>query len=171
MKRLIFLLGIPASGKSRFIDSYVFNSSYNIVCPDYLRKQLTGNISNQDSNKQVWQKAKILIVKHLSEGNNVILDATNVQSHLRQQIINYVKNDVDGVNLVAIIFNVDPKIAKERIKKDIQSGKDRANVPEHVIDNMYTDFINGYEDIFKQFDKVYEFDESEKHQLDLKQLK
>lgn len=40
----------------------------------------------------------------------------------------------------AKVFDVDPEITKQRIKKDIESGVDRSNVPDHAIDRQYKSF-------------------------------
>ena len=58
------------------------------------------------------------------------------------------------IKTVAIVFHVDPEVAKKRIAKDIEARKDRSDVPEYIVDNMYAQFRSGYSRIEQQFDKV-----------------
>jgi hypothetical protein len=45
-------------------------------------------------------------------------------------------------NAYAKIFDIDPEIAKQRVRNDINTGVDRSNVPNEVIDRQYQTFIN-----------------------------
>jgi len=131
---LIFTVGIPGSGKSFWIKS---QSGHVIVSPDTIRKELTGDISDQSKNAQVWAIAKRKVSEALEEGKNVILDATNLISFYRKQFL-------DGLpehELKAKVFEISPDIAKKRIRKDIEEGKfERPDVPVEVIDEMYEQF-------------------------------
>jgi predicted kinase len=133
---LILTIGIPGSGKSRWINEINKDNKYIIVEPDAIRKEMTGNVSDQSKNGAVWDVAKKRVVANLRQKHSVILDATNVNSKNRKQFI----QGLPACNLKAKIFHVDPSVSKERIRKDIASGKDRSNVPDDVIDRMYMSF-------------------------------
>lgn len=135
---LIMLIGIPGSGKSTWISKYNINNKYIVVSPDEIRKEITGSISNQSQNANVWFITKERVVKELSNGRNVILDSTMTDPVRRKEFI----SDLPDVNLKAKVFYIDPEISKERIRKDVESGKDRANVPPEIIDKMYGELMS-----------------------------
>lgn len=139
LPRLILLVGIPGSGKSTWLSvNHILDSRlFRIVCPDKIRKELYGDITDQSHNIEVWETAKARTINCLNDGINVILDATNVATSNRLSFI-------QGLPLCrkqAVLFKADPDQCWERIKKDIDSGKDRSNVPEQVIYRMYGEFL------------------------------
>jgi len=133
---LIMTVGITGAGKSRWIQSLP-KDEYVIVSPDDIRQELTGNMSDQTQNGKVWFLTKQRTVDALNAGKSVILDATNVDRKNRKNFIHGLPSDI---KLKAKIFEVDPEIAKERIRKQIERGENRSNVPPHVTDNMYQKF-------------------------------
>ena len=63
MPSLIELIGVSGSGKSTWIKNN--KSKWNktvVISPDEIRKELTGNISDQSKNKEVFELTKILII-------------------------------------------------------------------------------------------------------------
>jgi len=140
--KLIIPVGISGSGKSMWIKS-MQNSNTIIVSPDKIRKELTGNISDQTKNNEVFALAMKKTADVLNIGKDVIFDATNIKSKNRKSLMDYMKVHVDmPFEGFAKIFSVSPEIAKERIKKDIENGIDRSNVPDWVIDKQYQIFTN-----------------------------
>jgi len=157
---LLMLIGIPGSGKSSWLskqekvlidggtylkiipDRLKMTHDHNIgvlfhvVCPDEIRKRKTGNISDQNMNTVVWQEAKDETIGCLDHGTNVLLDATNVNTFYRNVFIHDLK-----CKLWAKLFSVEPQIAYERIKKALDSGIDRATVPEEVVYKMYGEYL------------------------------
>mgnify|MGYP000849584666 CR=1 FL=1 len=141
--KLILPVGISGSGKSTWIKA---NTDANtvVVSPDDIRRELTGNISDQTKNGQVWALAFQRVADALNNGKNVILDATNVKSEDRKRLMNYMKVHVDKpFEGFAKIFSVDPEVAKQRVRKDIEAGVDRSNVPDWAIDRQYQSFVDG----------------------------
>ena len=133
---LLFCIGIPGSSKSTWAKS---QKGFEIVCPDEIRKELTGTISDQSQNAKVWQIASQRVIEFLKDGKNVILDATNTTTKGRTQFLKNIPNDLI-YQKQAIVFDVSPEDAKKRIKKDLEDGKDRSNVPDDVIDRMHKQF-------------------------------
>jgi len=141
--KLLLPVGISGSGKSTWIKA---NTDANtvVVSPDDIRRELTGNISDQTKNGQVWALAFQRVADTLNAGKNVILDATNVKSEDRKRLMNHMKVHVDKpFEGFAKIFSVDPEIAKQRVRKDIEAGVDRSNVPDWAIDKQYQSFVDG----------------------------
>lgn len=141
-------IGIPGSGKSTWASEQKHTTP--VVCPDYIRKQLTGNVSDQTKNAEVWKIAKERVSSYLEEGRNVILDATNVKMSDRNRFM----RDLPYCYKIAVVFETDPKDAFARIEKDIANGKDRSNVPMDVVARMYNYYIDGKHSIVEEFDEV-----------------
>ena len=131
---LVFTIGIPGSGKSTWIRS---QPGYVVVSPDGIRGEL-GDITDQSKNAQIWTIAKSRVADALKQGRNVILDATNVDSSRRLEFI----RGLPEHTLKAKIFQVDPEVAKQRIKADLENKIQRSNVPDYAVDLMYRDFKN-----------------------------
>jgi len=132
------LIGIPGCGKTTWINKNVNRDQYTIVCPDLIRKELTGTISDLTQDKKVWELAKERVLQYLILSKNVILDATNVNMYYRQ---NFIKG-LPPCQLKAKLFHISSEEAKERVKKDIEKGIDRSHVPDNVVDMMYRQFIS-----------------------------
>lgn len=134
LPNFIMTIGIPGSGKSSWIKSL---NKYIIVSPDSIRKELSGDVSNQDVNNQAWLLAKERVVTALTARQDVILDATNVSTKHRRIFI----KGLPPCNIKAKIFDVEPIVAYGRIANDLRLGVDRSNVPEEVVYRMYGEFL------------------------------
>ena len=139
--KFIIPIGISGSGKSRWIKSLV-DLGYEIISPDDIRRELTGDVSNQSRNKDVFPIAFQRTIKAINDGNSVIFDATNVNSSHRKRMLDYIKQNTElDFDAFAKIFNVDPEICNERIRNDIETGIDRSNVPPNAVNKQYRNFI------------------------------
>lgn len=143
LPEFIMLIGIPGSGKSHFISKYNTNNKYIVVSPDIIRKELTGDISDQSQNAKVWAVTKERVINNLKQGKSVILDATMTNPQNRKDFI----KDLPPAKLKAKVFEIDPEISKERIKKDIETGRERSRVPPEVVDRMYNDLMKSKDSI------------------------
>ena len=142
MKKLILTVGISGSGKSTYIKS-LNKEDYIIVSPDNIRYFITGDISNQDKNKEVWEIVYDTIILALNnDKKNVILDATNLKSKERKKLLNLLKiRVVKEFQPCAKVFNCFPDVAKLRVKNDILNNINRSKVSDEVIDKQYINFI------------------------------
>lgn len=88
-KNLYILIGIPASGKSTYVDNILLKkANIVVVATDEIRKELTGTYKfSLESNKNVFEIAKEKIHKALSQGFDVVFDATNTNKQYRNGII------------------------------------------------------------------------------------
>ena len=151
------LIGIPGSGKSRYLKS-ILKDNISIVCPDDIRIEVTGNISDQSKNREVWETARERIKESISKGLYTILDATNVNTKARRDMLSMIRSEFPGIDTYARIFDADPEISKQRIKKDLENEVVRSKVPDEVIDRMYQQYLEtlnninseGFTEIFKQ---------------------
>ena len=125
MAKLILPIGISGSGKS-----YIYNKDYKDcvqVSPDLIREELTGDISNQTKNKEVFKLAFERVDEYLNKGQDVFFDATNVNKEQRKNFTNRYK-DTD-VEVIYVILPADIDLSWRRIRKDIREGKNRSDVP------------------------------------------
>jgi len=134
---LVLPIGIPGSGKSTWIKEFNKGNKYKIVSPDEIRREMADDISDQSMNAQVFQMAEEATKRFLEGGDSVIYDATNVDTEKRRSLIKQMPKDI---KLKAKIFEIDPEESKRRIRKDIEAGKDRSDVPDHIIDKMQKKF-------------------------------
>ena len=147
-KFFIFLIGISGSGKSfylknRFLSDFPevetllkeknINLSELIVCPDNIRKEVTGNTSDHGKEVVVWSLVGQRLKEKIEKYNYVILDATNLSERGKTS------KGIKAIK-IAIIFPALPGLSKERIANDINEGIDRSHVPEHAIEKQYLKF-------------------------------
>ena len=148
--QFIIPIGISGSGKTRWIKelNLFYNGAFKVISPDEIRKELTGDISNQTHNKKVFEIAIDRTINSLNEGNPVIFDATNIKSKDRKNMLDKIKSDVTNrVIPIAKVFHVTPGEAKLRVCSDITMGVDRSIVYSDVIDRQYKTYINDLDKI------------------------
>jgi predicted kinase len=125
MAKLVLPIGISGSGKS-----YIYNRDYKDcvqVSPDLIREELTGDISNQSKNKEVFKLAFERVDEYLNNGQDVFFDATNVNKSQRKTFTDkYIGTDVE---VVYVILPADIDLSWKRIRADIREKKNRADVP------------------------------------------
>lgn len=134
----LMLIGIPGSGKTTWVKETIKEKKFVVVCPDDIRKEITGSISNLSQDKLVWSLAKRKVSEYLQDEKNVILDATNINYYYRQL---FIKN-LPHCKLMAKIFNLTPELARKRISEDVDKGRDRSKVPDDIINKMFKQFVN-----------------------------
>ena len=125
MAKLILPIGISGSGKS-----YIYNKDYKDcvqVSPDLIREELTGSISNQSKNKEVFKLAFERVDEYLNKGLDVFFDATNVNKSQRKSFTDKYK-DTD-VEVIYVILPADIDLSWKRIRADIRDKKNRSDVP------------------------------------------
>ena len=146
--QVIMLIGISGSGKSTYIHQ---NGLKNVtVCPDDIRKELSGNISDQSMNDKVWKETSKRMLGILAQHGKVVLDATNVNKFLRIKFM----SQFNGHRKVAVVFHTDVEVAKNRVAVDIRDGKDRSNVPANVIERQQKNFERGLKSLDHEFNQI-----------------
>jgi predicted kinase len=89
---------------------------------------------------------KLLTINNLKKGKNVVLDATNIDTIYRTPFVDSVNNEVE-FKKIALVFYVSREEAKQRIRKDIENGIDRANVPFEIIDSQYNRYMDSLKNL------------------------
>lgn len=126
---LYILIGIPCSGKSTYAESLSSKKpEIVVIATDEIRKELTGTYKYfPDSNNSVFSIAKERIDTALSQGFDVIFDATNTNSKYRQGIIRIAKKNKSKA--VAVVFKTPLSVCLKRNKMRTFDRK----VPEDII--------------------------------------
>lgn len=146
---LIILMGIPGSGKSTWRRNFTNKfPQYKVICPDDLRKEITGNVSDISQDAKVWETAYHNLKELLTNKEDVIFDSTACNTRTQKALENIGRNH--NAIILYKIFEIDASTAKERISKDIDSGVDRSKVPMEIVDKMAEGFIKAKERILEE---------------------
>lgn len=127
--KLIVCCGLPASGKGTYAEVVLkAKEQAVIISSDHMRFIMYGDESIQGDSKLVFSKMFKLANKHLSEGTNVILDATNVSRKKRTHMITH---EIKASKYEIYYMNT-------HLEEVIRRNNERErNVPREVIDRMY----------------------------------
>lgn len=157
MGKLIVTIGPPASGKSTWIKNH---PEMVWVSRDEIRNEIVGldkaeregrTVNYFSKENTVYNIFIQAIVKNLSEGKDVIADATHIDKKARDKLFRML--DAKGKiydEAIGIIFLTRPQICIERNR----NRKGWRRVPDHVINDMYHKMIQDYQTIGEHFDKV-----------------
>jgi len=130
---LIVLVGLPGSGKTTWKEKQLWlNPEYSSVCPDDIRQELTGDISDQSKNNEVFSLAFIRTKNHLNTGQSVIFDSTAYSAQNRKALIDIGKST--GALVKAVVLSVPVDLCKKRNAQRLRT------VPADVIDRMNSKF-------------------------------
>lgn len=145
MPNLIIMVGLPGSGKSWHANELVRRGEADeVISSDKIREELLGDENDQSANDEVFKIFYERANKLLSEGKNVVLDATNVTLKSRRRIFAEIK-----VPCIKTCYIIATPI-QECIKQD--SDRERS-VGEEVIRKFEKSFQ--CPQYFEGFDKIY----------------
>lgn len=122
---IIIPIGISGSGKTR-----LYNMRYSdltLVSPDLIRKELTGSISDQRKNKEVFVEVDRRVSDLVKEGKSFFYDATNVNPEFRRKFVEQFRGT--DVKIIYVVLPADMQISYMRIKQDLKNKVDRSKVP------------------------------------------
>lgn len=128
--KIIVPIGISGSGKSRLYKMRY--SELALVSPDLIRKELTGSISDQTKNREVFQRVDRLVEQLVKEKRSFFYDATNVNTEYRKKFTDQFRG-MEDVEIVYVILPADTNVSFKRIKNDLRNKVDRAAVPGYVL--------------------------------------
>lgn len=145
---LIITVGPSGSGKSTYAEHRKTRDNFKVVCPDKIRKEMTGNISDQSKNNEVWIIAYDRLRTYLEHGKDVVFDSTACNINTVNQIMK-IANEFP-VNVMFKLFEIDTDVAYERIQNDLTNGVDRSNTPREIIQKHVDNFQKVKNYIFEQ---------------------
>lgn len=144
---LIVMVGPPGSGKTTLARE--ITQTYNnfaILSPTDIRLEMTGNASDRTMNKEVFIKLFSRANLYLSQGYNVIYDATNCRISHRRRIISATSENCK--KRVCILFNV--SLSECMKNNDAYDNP----IPEKSIENMYITLRQHQPTITEGFDII-----------------
>ena len=129
MKKPVFmaLCGIQACGKSTYAKQYSEECNVKIFSSDEYREKMYGSRRDQERNDKVWAALYKDLREALENGEDCILDATNVTIKSRLKCLEAIKG-VDCVKICSIV-TCDVPTALKRNK----NRKEEEQVPEEAI--------------------------------------
>ena len=131
MAKLIFLIGLPAAGKSSYCESYkTLNPDVVIVSSDAIREEVFGDVNDQSHNQEVFNIVEKRCREALKANKEVILDATNLN---RKRRINFIKV-MPKCEVEAVVFAIPFEVCCER-----NENRERV-VPMSAMERMYKSF-------------------------------
>ena len=126
---IIIPIGISGSGKTR-----LYNMRYSdltLVSPDLIRKELTGSISDQKKNKEVFEEVDRRVEDLVKKGESFFYDATNVNPEFRKKFVEQFRGA--DVKVIYVVLPADMQVSYMRIKEDLKNNVDRSKVPFEVL--------------------------------------
>jgi predicted kinase len=129
--------GISGSGKSRLAQQFT-EEGYPCICPDTIRRELTGDISDQSQNHRVFEIAYKRLSEHLAfeVESNIVFDATNLSERSLKSLRKAIPRDVELIVYI-MMDSSNAELCKRRVMLDIDKGVDRAKVPCNVINQQH----------------------------------
>lgn len=127
MSELIYLVGLPGSGKSYFAEKMLEkHPDYIYLSSDKIRGELYGDETCQDNPSQVFDLMLRRTIQALKSGNTVIYDATNVVRRNRINILKSISR-LKGVDIIKRCYvlweRIDTCIERDS-KRDRKVGAD-----------------------------------------------
>lgn len=148
MPKLIIMVGISGSGKSTFIKHTLLNQYLNacVVSSDAIREEFFGDESIQKDPEKVFQEAYRRVKGFLTEGKDVILDATNLSRKARRNVLNQCR--VRGVEIQRECYVI---LAPPNMAIKNQRSRER-QTPQDVIYRQMSAFF--MPELHEGFDKI-----------------
>lgn len=112
MATLHLLIGIPGSGKTTFVKEFINKNKCVLVSTDKVRSENKGI-----SEDKVWPTVYENIGKNLSNGNDVVFDATSITPKVRDRLKENISTYCNEYEINAYYFPTYYKICIERVNK------------------------------------------------------
>lgn len=153
-QKVVLTSGISGSGKSTFLRNFFKGT---VICPDDIRRELTGNVSDQSRNAEVWELTYKRFREALATGDNVAISAM----FLNEKAVNSVCEEIDKTDsfpVLEIVLMEDSynwKLCADRVKKDIENGVDRADTASvnGLIETMHDRWVKFADNILNIYHK------------------
>ena len=127
----LMLVGLPGSGKSTYIKKY-FNQNLRVHSSDAIREELSGDVNNQNINKQVFDLLHKRVKEDLKNGISCVYDATNISWKRRKAFL----ESLNGINCWKVCHFI---ATPYEVCLDRNRQRERV-VPDDVIKRMYLNF-------------------------------
>ncbi|WP_101256160.1 polynucleotide kinase-phosphatase [Streptomyces barkulensis] len=122
---LVVLVGTTGAGKSTFARTHF--APTQVVSSDFCRGLVADDENDQSASSDAFDVLHYITGKRLAAGRLTVVDATNVQTEARRQLVRLAREH--DVLPVAIVLDVPERVCAERNA----ARPDRADMPAHVI--------------------------------------
>ena len=113
MATVHMLVGIPGSGKSTYCNNVLIKQYPHAV---FIASDIVRNNNPTMKEEEIWPEIYRLCAKALSEGLDIIYDATNITPTVRERFFNKLaEKDVTEYKKIAYYFITDPIKCMERV--------------------------------------------------------
>ena len=152
---VILPIGTSGSGKSTFIKSLP-QKNLVVIEPDAMRVEFTGDMNNKYKDKEIYEEAAKRAIAAIKQGKQVVFDTTNLTKEKRLPFIESIKKAIPTANIQYKLMELNPELAKQRIKADLERIKNfepelkqnpiniNAKFPKDQVKADYADGIIGY---------------------------
>ncbi|WP_196893082.1 polynucleotide kinase-phosphatase [Aureivirga marina] len=146
---LVLLIGASGAGKSTFANKHF--EKYEIVSSDVCRGMVSNAENTMDANTETFELLEFIVSKRLKRGLLTVIDATNVHSDSRKNLLKIAKKY--HVLSVAIVLDLPEEVSIQRN----ETREDR-NFGNHVIRNHKRNLRHSLKFLKKEgFKKIYKF--------------
>lgn len=122
---LVVLIGASGSGKSTFARGHF--KPTEIISSDFCRGLVADDENDQSASRDAFDVLHYIAGKRLAAGRLTVVDATNVQSESRRQLVQLAREH--DVLPIAIVLDLPEEVCLAR-----NAGRpDRADMPRHVV--------------------------------------
>lgn len=121
---VILPIGTSGSGKSTFIKS-LSQENLIVIEPDAMRVEFTGDINDKSKDKEIYIEAANRAIQAIKQGKQVVFDTTNLTKDKRLPFIEAIKKAIPTANIQYKLMELNPELAKQRIKADLQFKTDK----------------------------------------------
>src|SRR5690606_24854474 len=118
-----------------------------VISPDAMRVEFTGDMNNKSKDKEIYEEAAKRAIAAIKQGKQVAFDTTNLTKEKRLPFIEAIKKEIPNANIQYKLLELNPELAKQRIKAQIARGENRANVSDETIDRHAESYKQMLEDI------------------------
>ncbi len=122
---LVVLIGATGSGKSTFARAHF--KPTEVISSDFCRGLVADDENDQSASKDAFDVLHHIAGKRLAAGRLTVVDATNVQSESRKQLVRLAREH--DVLPIAIVLDVPEEVCLARNAR----RPDRAGMPRHVV--------------------------------------
>jgi predicted kinase len=143
---VILPIGTSGSGKSTFVKSLP-QENLVVIEPDAMRVEFTGNMNDKSKDKEIYEEAAKRAIAAIKQGKQVVFDTTNLTKDKRLPFIEAIKKAIPTANIQYKLMELNPELAKQRIKAQLVRGENRAAVSDETIDRHTASYKQMLDDI------------------------
>ena len=133
--------------------TYTEDGIKKLIASEY---SIRGNINDKSKDKEIYEEAAKRAIIAIKQGKQVVFDTTNLTKDKRLSFIEAIKKEIPTANIQYKLMELNPELAKQRIKDDIERINNfepalkenpvniNAKFPKDQVKANYADGIIGY---------------------------